>query len=84
LESCAWESVARGEGVPEVVIDVGGVGADDRSQWRIEPSDPPETRIGWTGCHATEQTSFFCDHGELVILSLRGYQRLEGSDLEMR
>jgi hypothetical protein len=32
--------------------DVGGEGVE-RSQWRIEPSEPPETRIGCTGCHAT-------------------------------
>jgi len=45
------EEDGRVEG--EVVSrDVGGVGVE-RSQWRIEPSEPPETRIGWTGCHAT-------------------------------
>ena len=78
LESCAWESVARGgicgagvvgpgvvgEGVWEeeevvvgaVVVGNGGAGVpgvgEERSQWRMAPSEPPETRMGWTGCHA--------------------------------
>ena len=26
---------------------------DERSQWRIEPSEPPDTSIGCTGCHVT-------------------------------
>jgi hypothetical protein len=32
----------------------GGVPAvgEEESQWRIAPSEPPETRIGCTGCHA--------------------------------
>jgi hypothetical protein len=40
------------EGV-EVVAEelVPGVG-EERSQWRMAPSEPPETRMGWTGCHA--------------------------------
>jgi hypothetical protein len=43
---------------------LGGAGMEStmsaplKSQWRIDPSDPPETRTGWTGCQATEQTSF--------------------------
>jgi hypothetical protein len=40
--------------------DDGGVGTfggvpavgEERSQWRIEPSEPPEMRMGYTGCHA--------------------------------
>jgi hypothetical protein len=81
FESCAWESVVRGEicgagtesaaVLGDVVCDVGevdvvaaeeeavenlGVGVpavgEERSQWRIAPSEPPETRIGCTGCHA--------------------------------
>jgi hypothetical protein len=37
-----------------VVGYFGGVPAvgEERSQWRIAPSDRPETRIGCTGCHA--------------------------------
>jgi hypothetical protein len=34
-----------GMGVPAV--------GEERSQWRMAPSEPPETRIGWTGCHAS-------------------------------
>jgi hypothetical protein len=30
---------------------VPAVGAE-RSQWRMAPSEPPETRMGCTGCHA--------------------------------
>ena len=33
--------------------DEGGTGDEERSQWRIAPSDPPETRTGWNGCHVT-------------------------------
>jgi hypothetical protein len=36
----------------EVAREVGGEGVE-RSQCRIEPSDPPETKIGCTGCQAT-------------------------------
>ena len=38
-----------------VVGKFGGVPAvsGERSQWRMAPSEPPETRIGWTGCHAS-------------------------------
>jgi len=57
FESCAWESVARGVGVLEEfgegTIVVGGEEEEERSQCRIAPSEPPETRIGWKGCHAT-------------------------------
>ena len=54
------EDDGRVEG--EVVSrDVGGVGVE-RSQWRIEPSEPPETRIGWTGCHATAVKIVFADY----------------------
>jgi hypothetical protein len=42
-----------------VADDVGNVGevgvpgvGEERSQWRMAPSEPPETRMGWTGCHA--------------------------------
>jgi hypothetical protein len=35
-----------GAGVPAV--------GEERSQWRIAPSEPPETRIGCTGCHASD------------------------------
>jgi hypothetical protein len=41
-----------------VVEAVGSVGVgilaagEERSQWRMAPSEPPETRMGWTGCHA--------------------------------
>ena len=35
--------------MPEVV-EGGGAWT---SQKRRAPSEPPETRIGWTGCHAT-------------------------------
>lgn len=49
LESCAWESVARG-----TRAGWSGVGSGPaRSQWRMAPSEPPETRIGWTGCQVT-------------------------------
>jgi hypothetical protein len=55
---------AVGEGVWEeeevvvgaVVVGNGGAGVpgvgEERSQWRMAPSEPPETRMGWTGCHA--------------------------------
>lgn len=50
---CACGCGVRGaKGVPAV--------GEERSQWRMAPSEPPETRIGWTGCHASEQTSFLC------------------------
>lgn len=56
LESWACESVARGPGWVAVMegrsSDVGGADAADMSQWRIAPSEPPETSIGWNGCHA--------------------------------
>jgi hypothetical protein len=32
-------------------VGVPGVG-EERSQWRMAPSEPPETKMGWTGCHA--------------------------------
>ena len=40
--------------------DDGGVGkfggvpavGEEKSQWRIAPSEPPETRMQCTGCHA--------------------------------
>ncbi len=44
----SWEcgAVVGGKvGVPAV--------GEERSQWRMAPSEPPETRIGWTGCHAS-------------------------------
>ena len=56
FESCACESVARGPGCWEVDCVVGGSDDDDRSQCRIEPSEPPETRTGCTGCQATAKT----------------------------
>lgn len=35
-------------------VDRRGAGLGmERSQWRREPSEPPETRRGWTGCQAT-------------------------------
>jgi hypothetical protein len=40
-------------------VDVPAVG-EERSQWRIAPSEPPETRIGCTGCHA-RAVSFMCN-----------------------
>jgi hypothetical protein len=49
FESCAWESVARGRAVGCAKVGSGVA----RSQWRIAPSEPPETRIGWTGCQVT-------------------------------
>lgn len=49
LESWAWDRVARGE---EVVCAKEGSGAA-RSQCMTAPSEPPETRRGWTGCHVT-------------------------------
>ena len=39
------------EAVENIGVGVPAVG-EDRSQWRIAPSEPPETRIGCTGCHA--------------------------------
>jgi hypothetical protein len=42
--------VAAEDGLVEN-IGVPAVG-EERSQWRIAPSEPPETRIGCTGCHA--------------------------------
>jgi len=42
---------AEEEVVEKIGVDVLGVG-EERSQWRIAPSEPPETRIGCTGCHA--------------------------------
>jgi len=36
-----------GAGVP-------GVG-EERSQWVMEPSEPPDRRMGCTGCHATSR-----------------------------
>ena len=38
----------EGENIGVVVPAVGEKG----SQWRIAPSEPPETRMGCTGCHA--------------------------------
>ena len=43
LESCAWDRVARGEEIGWLNASGSGV---DKSQCRIEPSEPPETRIG--------------------------------------
>jgi len=37
----------------DCMMDEGGTGDEERSQWRIDPSDPPETRMGWNGCHVT-------------------------------
>lgn len=45
-------------GVWELVVLVGPRAAEkegmgwERSQWRMDPSEPPETRMGWYGCHA--------------------------------
>jgi len=39
------------------VSDEGGTGDEERSQWRIDPSDPPETTTGWIGCHVTATES---------------------------
>jgi len=47
--------------VPAVVEDDGAVGkfgagvpavGEERSQWRMAPSEPPDTRMGCTGCQA--------------------------------
>ena len=40
-----------GDGVVGYFGGVPAVG-EERSQWRIAPSEPPETRIRCTGCHA--------------------------------
>lgn len=40
----AEEDPVENMGVPAV--------GEERSQWRIAPSEPPETSIGCTGCHA--------------------------------
>lgn len=42
---------AEEEPVENIGAGVPAVG-EERSQWRIAPSEPPETRIGCTGCHA--------------------------------
>ena len=53
LESWACESVARG---PVCILgadgpdDGSGMAAAERSQCRTAPSEPPDTRTGWTGC----------------------------------
>lgn len=50
----AWDADAdAGEvtWVGNIGVDVPGVG-EERSQWRMAPSEPPETRMGCTGCHA--------------------------------
>ena len=39
------------DAVENIGVGVPGAG-EERSQWRIAPSEPPETRIGCTGCHA--------------------------------
>ena len=47
----------------DCMMDEGGTGDEERSQWRIDPSDPPETRTGWNGCHVTaarSKRSNFC------------------------
>ena len=41
----------------DCIMDEGGTGDEERSQWRIDPSDPPETRTGWNGCHVTAARS---------------------------
>lgn len=41
----------------EVAMEAGGEGVE-RSQCRIEPSEPPETKIGCTGCQATAMNSY--------------------------
>lgn len=51
LESCAWESVARGPGCCDAsLIDEEGSEEEERSQCKIAPSEPPETSRGWNGC----------------------------------
>lgn len=45
---------AREVGAVRGVRGVGmGTGREVRSQCRMEPSEPPETRMGCTGCHVT-------------------------------
>ena len=54
-ELCDAGEVDVVAGEEEVVENIGvGVPAvgEERSQWRIAPSEPPDTRIGCTGCHA--------------------------------
>jgi len=49
------------------MMDDGGTGDEERSQWRIDPSDPPETRTGWNGCQVTATRSKqlnFCPRAE--------------------
>jgi len=47
VEEVVREEVVNGD--EEVGRTSSGV---ERSQWRIDPSDPPEVRRGCTGCHA--------------------------------
>ncbi len=41
-------AVEEAENIGAGMLAVG----EERSQWRIAPSEPPETRMGCTGCHA--------------------------------
>ena len=42
--------IAAEEEDENIGVGVPAVG-EERSQWRMAPSEPPETRIGCTGCH---------------------------------
>ena len=53
LESWAWERVARGPGWVEAGWEGRGSEEEERSQCRMDPSEPPETRTGCRGCHVT-------------------------------
>ena len=55
-----WEAVG-GKGGKAGVPAVG----EDRSQWRMAPSEPPETRMGWTGCHASAIADYYYYFGGL-------------------
>jgi hypothetical protein len=69
VDAEVWE----GEGVGVVTEGLGvGVQAvgEERSQWRMAPSEPPETRIGWTGCHANA----ICENRKREV---SGYESIE-------
>jgi hypothetical protein len=52
-----------------------------RSQCKIAPSEPPETRIGWTGCQVTagQESKNECERN--LRLGMYTYSRLLSYDL---
>jgi hypothetical protein len=61
------------------VSDEGGTGDEERSQWRIAPSDPPETRTGWNGCHVTatelKRLNFESAFDQRELMDIRNVQQ---------